>query len=309
MSKIKYAFDEVRSNYRNPKWRRMRVHNRINGPIQRKIHGHGVNVPAAEWDSLILLDGCRADLFEEVVDTTTWDSYERVYSGAGATNRWLERQWVDEYGDIVYVSGSPMVSRHVPGSFHELIECWRDAVDEDLNGPDPSVVTEAAVNAHERFPNKRVVVHYMQPHYPFVTDPELQFTTFRNTDEWNVEGNSRAADVWEALRAGIVDKDDVWAGYRRNLEYVLGEVDSLLDAINGRVAVTADHGNLLGEWSYPIPIREYGHPADLVQPSLTTVPWAIRDGSRREIEHSDVTSSTEAGNREIDSHLEALGYK
>jgi hypothetical protein len=202
-----------------------------------------------------------------------------------------------------------MVSRHVPGSFHQLIECWRDAVSEDLNGPDASVVTEAAIAAHEQYPNKRVVVHYIQPHYPFVKDPDLQFTTFRNTTEWRVEGDSRAADVWEALRAGLVAKDDVWAGYRRNLEYVLEEVEELLAAIDGRAAVTADHGNLLGEWSYPVPIREYGHPSELVQPSLTTVPWAIRDGPRREIEHGVVTSSTEAGNREIDSHLEALGYK
>lgn len=309
LSKLQYGVREVSQHYSDPGWRRDRINARINGPVQRRLHGNGHDYPDADWDTLIILDACRADLFEEVVDTSEWDAYEQVYSGAGATNRWLERQWDDEYPETVYVSGSPMVSRHVSGSFHRLIECWRDAIDEDLNAPAASTITESAIDAHEEYPNKRVVVHYIQPHYPFVRDPDLQFTTFRNTDEWDIEGDPRAADVWEALHAGIVSKEDVWAGYRRNLDYVLEEVGTLLEEIDGRGVVSADHGNLLGERAYPVPIRGYGHPSELVQPSLTTVPWAVSDGPRRKITEGDVESETGAEGDEIQTHLEALGYR
>jgi hypothetical protein len=307
-TRLRYAVSELRDNIDDPDWRRGRVHARINGPVQRAIHGEGFDMPGAEWDTLIILDACRADLFESVVDTGRWDGYETKYSGAGATNRWLERQWNGTYGDTVYVAGNPMVSRHVPGSFHHLIECWREAVRKELNGPDPAVVTEAAVAAHEEYPDKRVVVHYMQPHYPFIQDPELTFTSFRNTEEWTVEGDDRAGDVWGALRAGLVEEGPVREAYARNLEFVMAEVDELLETIDGRAVVTADHGNLIGEWTYPIPYREYGHPAELVQPDLTTVPWAVRDGERRRTTASDVQSSADATADEVSEQLQALGY-
>lgn len=290
-------------------WRRKRIHHRINGPIQYALHGPGMDYANADWDTLIILDACRADLFEETVDTEQWDSYKKINSGAGATPTWFKRKWSEEYGDVVYVAGTPILSRRAPGSFHRVIECWQDAINEDLNGPDPKVVTESAIEAHEQYPHKRVVVHYMQPHYPFLCDPDLHFTEFSGTKEWDVNADPRAGNVWEALRGGIVTKNEVWDGYKRNLEYVLEEVDGLLEEIDGRVVISADHGNMMGEWTYPIPFREYGHPMHLNQPSLTDVPWAVADGQRRKIIQGDVQSSTDATPQEIETQLKALGYQ
>jgi hypothetical protein len=58
-------------------WRRKRIHHRINGPIQYALHGPGMDYANADWDTLIILDACRADLFEETVDTEQWDSYKK----------------------------------------------------------------------------------------------------------------------------------------------------------------------------------------------------------------------------------------
>lgn len=306
--KLKFAVSEMINKFSDAGWRRQRIQHRINGPIQYRIHGSGVDYAGEDWDTLIILDACRADLFEEVTSISRWDEYERVNSGSGATPTWFERKWDGEYGDIVYVTGSPILSRRAPGSFHRTIECWKYAINEELNGPDPEVVTDAAMKAHEEFPRKRVVVHYMQPHYPFLQDPDLHFTEFAGTKQWDVDADPRAADVWEALRAGIVSKNEVWAGYKRNLEYVMKEVDELLNKIDGRVVISSDHGNLLGEVTYPIPFREYGHPMHSAQPSLTTVPWAVRDGQRRNVVTEGVESDTDASSEEIQNHLEALGY-
>jgi hypothetical protein len=305
--KLKQGLQEL-SKINDPRWRRKRIHHRINGPIQYKIHGPGIDYAGADWDTLVILDACRADLFENIVDTNTWDAYESANSGSGATPTWFKRKWNGTYGDTVYVSGTPVLSRSAPGSFHSIVECWKNAINDDLNGPDPTIVTKAAIDAHQKYPHKRIVVHYIQPHYPFLRDPDLHFTEFSGTDDWDVDADPRATNVWEALRAGIVGEDEVWRGYGRNLEYVLEEVKELLAEIEGRVVVSSDHGNMMGEWTYPVPFREYGHPMHVAQPALTNVPWAVDDGPRREVIEEEVGSTTEATSGEIQTHLEALGY-
>jgi len=300
---------QLGTKFTDSKWRRRRIHTRINRPVQKLLYDPRTDVPDLDWDTLVVLDACPAWLFESIVGTDQWDSYETRRSGAGNTYNWLNRHWTGNYGDTVYISGNPMVSRHVPGAFHDLIEAWRDAIDESLGAPSASSVTDAGISAHDSYPNKRIVVHFLQPHYPFVNNPDLQFTNFAGTDEWDVEGDPRASDVWEALRKGIVTESEVREGYRANLEYVVDEVERLLSEIDGKVVVASDHGNLFGTRTFPIPIKEYGHSSGLPQPSLATVPWAVRDGERRQIEDGGVHSGSEASEGEIESHLEALGYK
>ncbi len=290
------------------KWWRRRIHARINHPVQKLLYDPEMDVPDLDWDTLVVLDACPAWLFESVIGTEQWDHYETRLSGAGNTYNWLRRHWTGEYGNTVYIAGNPMVSRHAPGNFHDLNEAWRGAFDGSLGAPSAASVTKAGIAAHDSYSNKRIVTHYLQPHYPFVNQPDLQFTSFAGTEELEVEGDPRASDVWEALRKGIVTESAVREGYRSNLNYVIEEVEQLLSEIDGKVVVTSDHGNLFGKYTYPILIKEYGHSSGLPQPSLATIPWAVRDGDRRAVEDSGAHSDTGARPEEIESHLEALGY-
>ncbi|MFC7156187.1 hypothetical protein ACFQPA_12110 [Halomarina halobia] len=308
-----YAYSEIRRNGDDVDWWANRIQARINAPIRRALRpDDSFDVVGADWDTLVVLDACRYDLFEETVDTTAYDSYERVASPGSATSEWTKRAFTDTapHGDIVYVTGNPTTSRHAPDVFHRLEEVWHDAYDPKLGSIPADAVTEAAIEAHEAYPDKRIVVHYMQPHYPFVRDPDLQFTNWGGTDLiQNENADDRARDVWQALRYGYVSYDEVWAGYRRNLEYALEHVEPLLDAIEGRVAITSDHGNLLGERSSPIPVRLYGHPVGCRHPDLVTVPWAVRTiGERRAVRVGSVESETDADPETVSDRLQALGY-
>jgi hypothetical protein len=52
---------------------------------------------------------------------------------------------------------------------HETINVWLDEGWDDETGTvRAETMTEAALEAAEQFPHKRIIVHYMQPHYPFV---------------------------------------------------------------------------------------------------------------------------------------------
>jgi len=39
----------------------------------------------------------------------------------------------------------------------------------------------------------------------------------------------------------------VWEAYNENLDIVLTEIEALLDELDGKSVITADHGNLVGE--------------------------------------------------------------
>lgn len=75
---LQYMLSEIKQNYDRRTWWRNRFASRVLSPIQSKLYddSSGVEVSEESWDLLIVLDACRADLFEEVVDTTDYDHYE-----------------------------------------------------------------------------------------------------------------------------------------------------------------------------------------------------------------------------------------
>lgn len=310
---LRYVMSELSSNWHRSGWWKGRVEQRINAPIQSvvKPKSSASNVLNKEWSTLVVLDACRMDLFREAECRIEFDEVQAKTSVGSATPEWLKQTFDDSHGDIVYVSGNPMVSRHRPNAFHDLVEVWREAYDPETAVIDPSQVTEAAINVHERYPEKRVIVHYMQPHYPFLQRPDLNYADYKFEDVGMERKNPEAddfANVWSALEAGVVDIGNVWEGYKQNLEKVLSEVVELTDTIDERVVVTSDHGNAMGERSWPVPLRTFGHPENQRLFRLVRVPWAVLDGPERTVVEGDTSTSEATYGDEVEDRLENLGY-
>jgi hypothetical protein len=108
---------------------------------------------------------------------------------------------------------------------------------------------------------------------------------------------------------GAVDRDDLWRAYGDNLRLVLDAVEDLLADVEGRVVLTSDHGNMLGERTFPLPLRVYGHPKGIRNRELVEVPWATIDrGERRTIRAGETASIAESDSEELEDRLEDLGY-
>lgn len=108
---------------------------------------------------------------------------------------------------------------------------------------------------------------------------------------------------------GLIDRGTVWEAYADNLERVLNDVLALVAGLDGKTVVTSDHGNMLGERAWPVPVRLYGHPEGVRHPTLTEVPWATIDGEeRREITAGDVTAVDAVDSEVVESRLQDLGY-
>lgn len=313
MNSLRYAVEELRENYDDELWWRNRLTDRVIAPAHRRFGSRSgaVRVMEEDWDNLLILDACRADLFESVADRGDFDTYRRVTSLGSMTEEWTEQNFQShKFGDTVYIACNPITSRVAADAFHDLVEVWRKGFDEERRTIMPGPIAEAAREAHERYPKKRLVVHFLQPHIPFVNSPELVFR-----DWWSPEGSFKEVDadpprnVWGAMAMGLVDYDKVWNAYQENLRLSLDEALGLAEDLPGKTVVSSDHGNLMGERTWPIPLRLYGHPRDLRSRELVTVPWAVLDdGDRREVLDDGVESSTTAEETEITDRLQALGY-
>lgn len=320
--KARYVYDGLKGGYDDPYWWRGRILEFLVAPIHTRLYPRrdgAVDIMDEDWDTLIVLDACRADLFEQHANLSDFDEYQRKVSRGSTTLEWVEQNFADEsYGDTVYITTNPYVSLAAGDAFHELVELWVDEFDDELNTVQPDQVVSAAKRVHEEYPHKRVVVHFMQPHHPFVPSPELQFDGWHvaEYDDWREDASNTTDEKdgvgtpWEALFKGVVSREAVWNAYGSNLDLALDAVDDLLGDIEGKVAITSDHGNMLGERTFPFPLRVYGHPVGIRNSELVEVPWAVvQRGNRREIE-TDSTDSVGLDDQEtIDDRLEALGYK
>ena len=234
-----------------------------------------VHVMDEPWDHLILLDACRHDLFCRAVGK---DVPFRI-SGGSATQEWLSFNFKARHDDVVCIAGNPHLSSvnlkktfgRVP--FFGVVEVWDFGWDGSVRTVPPSAVTDAAVSALKRYPGKRLYVHYNQPHHPFLGDPEL----LEGDDgtghslEGGVDYGTKTT-VWDRARKGEVSKVRVERAYLDNLKMVLDETERLLDHLEGRVLITSDHGNHMGERGV------WGHYPHIRSEPLVKVPWHFETG-------------------------------
>ncbi|MHC4721562.1 MAG: hypothetical protein ACYS6I_02515 [Planctomycetota bacterium] len=102
--------------------------------------------------------------------------------------------------------------------------------------------------------------------------------------------------------------------YEATLGRTLVQVAVLLKHLSGKIVITSDHGELLGEG------RRYAHPYGSLDPTLIEVPWLTIEKAERQIDTEDVTAAqkppaeptdeakTETEQEELKRKLKSLGY-
>lgn len=317
------TWDRVLKGIRQPQlvFRELR---RVFGALQNRRAGH--SVMEEEWDNLIILDACRYDMFESVADFE--GRLERRRSSGSATPEFLENNFgTGTFHDTVYVSANPHVDGIDDGRFHATVDVWRRHWSDDPGTVLPSTMAEQSLEAHGRYPNKRLICHFIQPHHPFLgptAESDLPTVDGNEHARSEAEGDDAPASerdhVWRRVAAGEVDIETVERAYRETLEQTLPHVEWLLSRLPGRTVVTSDHGNLLDEPAYGIAsfgTRRHDHPIYATADPLVNVPWLVVEGetrktvtpeppvSRSETDRIDTNPSDEV----IEDRLEALGYK
>lgn len=278
----------------------------LKGLLRRVPNPEGDLIWEREWDVLVVLDACRFDAFEQRYGNADWlSSLDCMSSVGSASPEWMDKTFADDYSTVLsetaYITGNPYSETHVPrGLLTHLDEVWRDSWDEDVGTIRPEVLTNRAVKHHRRASPERMVVHYMQPHWPYVTDQVMYgFDPSDITDEYST------SNPFDRQNKGDLNRAEHFERYLSNLDYVVDHLrNTLLRAIDAdTVVLTADHATLFGEYGL------YKHPKNMPLRGLRQVPWAettATDDDTYDPDEVDVGSPTADTDR--DQQLRDLGY-
>jgi hypothetical protein len=162
--------------------------------------------------------------------------------------------------------------------FYRIYPVWDYGWDDDLGTVPPASVVREGLKAHQKHPDRRLIVHFMQPHSPFLNTKLVGVTGFSRLRNAVINYGDRARDAhWSDLvKRGDLRIEEVILAYEENLRTVLPYVKELIDKLSGRTVVTSDHGNLFGEIPHILyPFKEYGHHIGLHVKQLVLVPWLV----------------------------------
>lgn len=131
---------------------------------------------------LVILDSCRYDSFERLYPEYLSGSLDRVWSSGNWTRKWMERTWDGTY-DLTYISTTPYTfdysheeynSRYRPSDhLDDVINVIGEEWNPVLSTTPPEPVTDTALRHISETETTRAVVHYMQPHAPYIGDERI----------------------------------------------------------------------------------------------------------------------------------------
>jgi hypothetical protein len=279
----------------------------------------GTNVYDEAWDVLVVLDACRVDALREVADEYDFlDGIERRVSVGSHSFEWLAKTFTaerrEEIGETAYLTANtharmlfvdgdrPPYERRVPGwpdwdavdadDFERLEMVWEHGHDERLGNTPPRRVTDRLVDVAREGAADRVIAHYMQPHVPYLAD-----AVAADREPTPVE-----REPLEAFSRGEVSRERVWERYLDNLRLVLDDVALALENLDAdTVAITADHGEAIGEWG------DVDHREGSPNPAVKTVPWVETSATDHGTHEPGPVPETDEP-VDVERHLRDLGY-
>lgn len=228
----------------------------------------GEPIKERDWDNLFILDACRHDLYEQVRGETPHRFTQGSHSAEFVKKNFSSGDWTDTVVITANPHYLPRLFKQATGRcpedvfaavFHVYNTHWNNEIGTTL----PSPVIRRTITAEKLWPEKRKVVHFMQPHIPFIQQP----LTGKGASPNPV--NNSAEHLWQKAEQGEYTAEEIWPRYRDNLEYVLPFIEELSEELKGKTVVTSDHGNLLGENGL------YGHPSGMKSAPVRKVPWEV----------------------------------
>ena len=266
------------------------VFEKVDSPSQKEL------IHQRDWDILIILDACRYDAYVMSNAKKIGGRIGYAWSPASITPHWVMRTWLNgDWKDILYISGNIFINKSLgpikhlhrlfrydlSDTFLDIIEVWRRGVDKSLHTVPPWRMYQAykMAKVKMRIKGKRLgrdykmVIHFIQPHTPFITFKRLNDLIYRLDDEIGREDIGLGFEyLFIPYLRKHLDKKEldrlIWRGYMENLNIALKYVNKIVEDYDGKIVITADHGELLGEYN------SYFH-FDIEAPQLRLVPYHI----------------------------------
>lgn len=183
--------------------------------------------------------------------------------------------------------------------FYKVFDVWDWKFNFEYMTVLPENMGKATRLVRAKYPDKPLISHFMQPHWPYLSvEPFKEAFPGPLTRAWEEEenknvfdriggvledlsnvtlGNLRTRRIKDKLGVRVPEPEELFAekhgveklreAYEENLRLALKEVAKVVERLPGKVAITADHGEFLGERGL------YSHLSWSDDPILREVPW------------------------------------
>ncbi|MHA2123649.1 MAG: sulfatase-like hydrolase/transferase [Promethearchaeota archaeon] len=250
-----------------------------------KTKKEGFSIFTEKWDNLIILDDCRYDFFRHLLPSIEIDGFlEKKISRGSHTVQFLKENFKKKkYNDIVYLTANPIVNQLLHESFYRIISVWDEGWDKKYHTVLPEVMYEYALNAIKKYPNKKLIIHFMQPHFPSVRY-DLRKGLVNKEQKTNLL-KLYHGEIWKKYLLNTLIK-----GYLKSLKEVLLYVNKLINLLDGTIIITSDHGEAFGDRIHPLfPVKFYGHRINVKIPALLEIPWYVIESKIHRIDEKNKT--------------------
>ena len=284
--RMRNMLTKLKGNWRNPWWWQDGLMKRVLLPLLFRKN-NGIYIFNEEWDYLIVLDACRYDTFKEIASEFGLEGkLEHRISRGSCTEEFLIENFSNrKFKDTILITSNPHVFKHRIGkSFFKTVPVWREGWIEDVHVVSPDYVYHIALKYYYKYPNKKLIIWFLQPHTPYIG------LDFLIDDNQNIKSRAKRREAkfnpflyyYKGVSKYIsYDDKELYNSYKENLRWVMHYVKKLVDTLSGKIVITSDHGEAFGEKLHPlIPVKVYFHPAKTRVPVLVKVPWFVIEKDR-----------------------------
>lgn len=246
------------------------------------VEDNNIDLLKANWKVLVILDACRYDIFKQMyADIIHHKSkLKKAKTFSSGTQEWMSKNFYNEdCSDIIYMDPIVMFNKFIPRhNFFKVVMVWKKKWNYEYGTIMPQDMTDITLEQIKQHPEKRFIVHYHQPHAPYllpeflgmgeIDTPEKIQQSIKENKKKNKDlphflqgnmkkilGNERA---WNWLiRLGmepldyygkiykLYGEEGLVRGYTETLKLVLDDVNRLIEACDRKIVITSDHSKNL----------------------------------------------------------------
>ncbi len=290
----------------------------------RRKYSNYLRIMEEDWDQLIILDACRYDIFKQKAQLSEGNLQKRISLASHSIDFCKQNFQGESYEDTVYVTANGHAADICSDVFHDFVFTDKSVLKEPTEllhsnraGISPKTVREESLKVANQYEKKRHIMHFMQPHDPYFGEKaeklrsqlESEGVVIRarnpeKVDEYNSDEDNVFNSLAGAAEENYISYEELREVYEENLEFVLEEIRALIEELDGKIVITSDHGELLGE------SNKVGHPRKSWHTKLREVPWFVLTADERP---NIIRGKSEKGNdipeKDIKQRLELLGYE
>lgn len=252
------------------------------------IDNEEFNILEKDWKYLALFDACRYDYFKEMyrLSLGSIGHLQKARCTSLGTIEW-QKELLGDCSDVIYLNTTIRFDcRFAEHGFFKVVNVWEKGWSKKLGTTPAKAVNDAFIEQVKKHPDKRIILHYMQPHTPYVLlGGQPSNTIKKHLNEERGEKHQIISDLisestawtikkWLRIKPSLpieahymkFGKHGVIEAYKNEIRLVLYHVQKLIIAYPGNWVLTADHGVTVGERG------RFGH-CRVNKKEVYEVPW------------------------------------